>query len=598
MQRINRNSAHTDREGSSADTRGSSTPTRTPAPPAEATSDPGAAAAMQHAGLSPHAPNRQQSQPHSGAWSSAASGTGRALTRMTAHIDRNLTVRLPPAMADSQSAAAPSQPSLRDIERGRFHVNAGDSSHPVANRLLNVQLEQWVHTCLESSTSWRQDWEDATRNINGVPKDPPESLQATATALKTAARPRSNSLKIHFSALPHFPSDISHFTHLKKIDIRSAGLQSLPESIGAMRNLRELKLINSPVTKLPESLRDLSRLQSLEIVGCKRLERLPTSLISIDSSGLHGLTRLRNLSLHGSGLRHVPDCVTQMYKLERLDLGGSPLMALPRDINNLKKLQELNLERANIRELQPTVCELRRLKKLALANCTQLRALPQNLGQLQELEELNLRGCDNLTALPESIRQLPGNCNIRVPRHLEDQLNRLRPGAGSRAREIAQYAASSSNSAAGPSRTQSPQEMEKAIARKKINERAYAALDLIDDGKNPFMKGNPPFDRELENTGRRMTLGEIPGMQTLVEESNNPETRSILLGRRGLVMTTDKGAYDQKADAVNFDNLNRALNMWREREHIIIAEPSFRTHFPELELHITEQTQTGEHTDP
>ncbi|CTP93143.1 type III secretion system leucine-rich repeat domain-containing effector XopL [Xanthomonas graminis] len=519
---------------------------------------------------------------------SRASRTPALTERCTSHPGWRTLSPLPP----------PSQPSLRDIERGRFHVNAGDSSHPVANRLLNLQLEQWVHTCLESSTSWKQDWEDATRNIHGIPKNPPESLQATATALKTAARPHSDSLKINYSALPHFPSDLSHFTHLKRIDIKSAGLKSLPESIGAMRNLRELKLINNPVTKLPESLRDLSKLQSLEIVGCKRLERLPASLISIDYSGLHGLTTLRNLSLHGSGLRHVPDCVTHMYKLERLDLGGLPLMVLPRDISNLKKLRELNLERTNIQELQPTVCELRRLKKLALANCTQLRALPQNLGQLQELEELNLRGCHNLTALPESIRQLPGTCNISVPRHLEDQLNRLRPEAASRAREIARYAASSSNSAADPSRAQSPQEMEKAIAREKIDERAYAALTLIENGKNPFMKGNPPFNQELENTGRRMTLGEIPGIQTLVEESNNPQTRSILLGRRGLVMTICKGAYDTKADAVNFDNLNRALNMWRQRERIIIAEPSFRTHFPELELHITEQTQTGEHTDP
>jgi hypothetical protein len=459
-------------------------------------------------------------------------------------------------------------------------------------------MEQWVNTCLGSSTSWQQDWVDATRRIQGIANNPRESLQATAAALKTAARRHNPSLKIESSAFPYFPNDLSHFIHLKKIDINATGLQSLPESIRLIRDLRELNIINNPVTKLPESLSDLSQLRSLEIVRCSRLESLPDALIILDSSGLRGLTRLKNLSLRWSGLRRVPDCVTHMYQLERLDLGGSPLTGIPRDINKLKKLQELNLERTNIQELQPTVCELQKLKNLKLTNCTQLRALPQNLGQLQKLEELDLRGCHALTALPESIRQLPLNCNIRVERHLEDQLARLRPGTRIRPREIARYPASASNSVAGPSRTQDPQEMEKEIAREKINKRAYAALELIERGQNPFMKGNPPFDRELENTGRRMTLGEIPGMQTLVEESNNPETRSILLGRRGLVMTTDKGAYDQKADAVNFDNLNRALNMWRDREHIIIAEPSFRTHFPELELHITEPTETGEHTDP
>ncbi|WP_139119871.1 leucine-rich repeat domain-containing protein [Xanthomonas graminis] len=454
MHPINRNSARSDREGSSADTRGSATPTRTPAPPAEATSYPGAAAAMQNAGLSPHAPNRQQSQPHSGAWSSAAPGHGRALNRMTAHIDRNRTVRLPPGVVDSASAAAPSQPSLRDIERGRFHVNAGDSSHPVANRSLHLQLEQWVRTCLEHSTAWRQDWEDANRNIQGIAKDPLKSLQATANALKTAARPHSDSLKIESSGFPYFPADLSHFTHLKKIDINAAGLQSLPESIGVMRDLRELNILNNPVTKLPESLRDLSQLRSLEIVGCKRLERLPAALITLDSSGLNGLTGLKNLSLCRSGVRRVPDCVTHMYQLEQLNLGGSPLTGLPHEINNLKKLQELNLERTNIQELQPTVCELRRLKTLKLANCTQLRALPQNLGELQELEKLDLRGCNNLRTLPESIRQLRGDCTILVPGHLEARLAALRKQVTRPARPRAHYAASSSTSAAGPSRPQ------------------------------------------------------------------------------------------------------------------------------------------------
>ncbi|WIH05946.1 leucine-rich repeat domain-containing protein [Xanthomonas translucens pv. graminis] len=454
MHPINRNSARSDREGSSADTRGSATPSRAPAPPAEAASYPGAAAAMQNAGLSAHAPNRQQSQPHSGAWSSAAPGQGRALTRMTAHIDRNRMVRLPPEVVDSASAAAPSQPSLRDIERGRLHVNAGDSSHPVANRLLHLQLEQWVRRCLEHSTSWRQDWEDANRNIQGIAKDPLESLQATANALKTAAKPHIHSLKIESSGFPYFPTDLSHFTHLKKIDINAAGLQSLPESIGVMRDLQELNIINNPVTELPESLRDLSQLQSLEIVGCKRLERLPASLITLDYRGLNGLTGLKNLSLRRSGVRRFPDCVTHMYQLERLDLGGSPLTGLPDEINNLKKLQELNLEGTNIQEPQSTVCELRGLKKLKLANCAQLRALPPNLGQLQELKELDLRGCNNLHTLPESISQLRGDCTISVPDHLKARLAALRPQVTRPARPRAHYAASSSTSAAGPSRPQ------------------------------------------------------------------------------------------------------------------------------------------------
>ncbi|WP_185910705.1 type III secretion system leucine-rich repeat domain-containing effector XopL [Xanthomonas cerealis] len=556
---------------------------------------------MELAGLSLHAPSRQQSPSHSGASSSSGPRPARTLRRTT-QIDRDTVPRFASATETSEPAANLSPPRLNTVERERLQLHASDSPQLMRgrNRQLERHLDEWENKCLQNTNSWAQEWQESIRRIGEVETNPAAAVQSTKHILKAAARPGSNSLRVEYSALPHLPSDLSHFTHLNKIDIRCTGLQSLPDSIGQIHNLRELTLINNPVKDLPHSLRNLSQLQSLEIIDCKQFETLPSLLVNVGRGGAQGLTGLKNLSVRGSRLTRVPDCVTYMPHLEQLDLKGTRLRMLPPGIKHLGKLQELNLERTRIQVLQPEVCELPSLKKLHLKNCAELRALPSNLGQLRHLEELDLRGCNNLDTLPQSIRELPGNCTIRVPQHLQNQLDPLRPQAGRAARATTRYAASSSTGAAGPSRPQAlaPQAASNEASRKKITNLAYAALYLIDNNKNPFMADNPPIDPPSESNDDRMQLGEIPAVATMIQESNNRELRNIIKGKNGKVMEKGKDSYYRENEKVTNINLSSAVNMWRSREMIAISESSFRNRFPELELHISEQTQTDANADP
>ncbi|UKE48141.1 type III secretion system leucine-rich repeat domain-containing effector XopL [Xanthomonas cerealis] len=556
---------------------------------------------MELAGLSLHAPSRQQSPSHSGASSSSGPRPARTLRRTT-QIDRDTVPRFASATETSEPAANLSPPRLNTVERERLQLHASDSPQLMRgrNRQLERHLDEWENKCLQNTNSWAQEWQESIRRIGEVETNPAAAVQSTKHILKAAARPGSNSLRVEYSALPHLPSDLSHFTHLNKIDIRCTGLQSLPDSIGQIHNLRELTLINNPVKDLPHSLRNLSQLESLEIIDCKQFETLPSLLVNVGRGGPQGLTGLKNLSVRGSRLTRVPDCVTYMPHLEQLDLKGTRLRMLPPGIKHLGKLQELNLERTRIQVLQPEVCELPSLKKLHLKNCAELRALPSNLGQLRHLEELDLRGCNNLDTLPQSIRELPGNCTIRVPQHLQNQLNPLRPQAGHAARATTRYAASSSTGAAGPSRPQAlaPQAASNEASRKKITNLAYAALYLVDNNKNPFMADNPPIDPPSESNDDRMQLGEIPAVATMIQESNNRELRNIIKRKNGKVMEKGKDSYYQENEKVTNINLSSAVNMWRSREMIAISESSFRNRFPELELHISEQTQTDANADP
>ncbi|CTP93125.1 putative type III effector protein [Xanthomonas translucens pv. poae] len=593
--RIFRSRTTSDEQRNNANPGSQGTPARAPATPAPDAPNP-AGTAMELTGLSQHPPSRQQHSSHSGASSSTAPRSARTLRRTT-QIDRDTVPRFASAIETSEPAANLSSPRLNTIGRERLNLGAVGSPQLMqgGNLPLEQQLNEWENQCLQNTGSWMQEWQASIQKFSEVETNPDAAVLSTKKMLREAARPSSKLLRINFTALPHLPSDLSPFTHLKKIEIGCTGLQSLPDSIGDMQNLRELTLISNPVKHLPHSLCHLSGLQSLEILDCKQFETLPPLMVNIGPAGLQGLTGLKNLTVRGSRLASIPDSVTYMSNLERLELKDTSVQELPPDITQLRKLQQLNLEKTRIRDLQQEVCELPNLKKLYLANCAELRTLPLGLGQLRNLEELNLRGCNNLLTLPESISELPVNCTIKVPRHLEAQLATLRSAVGRPAGATAQNAASSSTSAAGPSLPQGIDQQ----AMKQIDARAYAALNMIEDeGKNPFTQENPVIDQIYDTTGKRMTLGEIPAVKQMIKESKNDVTRNILLVKRVLVMRKAREDYDKESDIVNVENLSRAVNMWRSRERIVVVEPNFRRDFPELELHLPEQTQTDAHADP
>ncbi|UKE70541.1 leucine-rich repeat domain-containing protein [Xanthomonas cerealis pv. cerealis] len=629
MKPLNPIATSSGRQTNSTDPRRHATPTRTLAAPAAEASDP-TSAAMERAGLPLHAPSRQHNLPQAGASSSSAPTLHRSM-----QMDRSQPSLAISAIAALERAASLTPPCLNDTERGRFHFDADDSPQLAQRQkpALQALLNQWLDECKQTCPSWQKDLDIEIARIKGADEHSsmPTLLQETANALRTAAEPGKDALKVHYTPLPHLPSDVSQFTHLSKIEINAAALQSLPDSIGKLHNLRELTLSNNPLKALPESLGELAQLQTLAVTDSKNLRELPHNLVGRRASGgTCGLTRLKILNLHGSNVRSLPSSVTLMRELQQLDLSKSPVLSLPDEIEKMQNLRELNLENTPIEGLPRTLCHLPALKNLNLENCVELRALPKELGQLRKLESLNLRGCTNLNALPVSIKQLPDNCDIKVPQRLEAQLANLRQpnadrAAAARRRNNTAYSvgfgaparpalatgatatlamrhparaaapgASASTNAAGPSKL--PDNGPLAQRTKSIQTRARAALALIDEGKNPFVPGNPSFGPTSEKRNRPMTLGEIGTLRQMLQESKDYANADFLHVETPI--QTPSGKICENTDEIDRDNLVACMRMWQAREYAVLAKANYRDCFPEVELYVPKQADAHAHPQP
>ncbi|MFC3655546.1 leucine-rich repeat domain-containing protein [Xanthomonas hyacinthi] len=499
---------------------------------------------------------------------------------------------------------------MNDTERRRFHLDATESPQLLSRTAMapprlqgaglqrttsmqdlpfEQQVQKWQHECEQNLASWEPSWKDVTRRMNGAERHVPTALQHTADILIRAVDPNCRTLEIESRPLPSLPTGITKLANLNSIKIISACLQSLPESIGNMRNLRDLQLSQNPLTALPASLCNLSRLETLNVFNSPKLMALPDNLVSPDATGqMQGLTSLKDLTLGNTGLTSLPASATGLLKLQKLDLSGSPVQSLPSDMHRLKNLLELHLDKAKIELLPPALCDLSQLEQLKLSRCQQLRALPEKLGQLGELEVLDLRGCNNLAALPATIAQLPAGCKITVPSHLQAQLANLRPPDVIEAR-LATIAASQIQ-----------------LTSDEINATGVAMLELLSEGKNPFLLGNPSYERESRPGEAARTLGESDAIKRMLWESDIERKRDMLAER------AEHGSHDEEwkrlknanlqgyteTSEANYVNLVKAVQMWEARERAVLFKPENRKAFPVLPIFLPEQPEADSHANP
>ncbi|KAJ0579552.1 putative TIR domain, P-loop containing nucleoside triphosphate hydrolase [Helianthus annuus] len=195
---------------------------------------------------------------------------------------------------------------------------------------------------------------------------------------------------------------------------------------------------------------NLHNLVCLSFNGCRKLKSLSGRICS--------LRNLRELWLHGCGIKELPEDIGQLEWLEKLDLSYSKVKHLPDSICNLKKLETLILDRCEVhqlpdnfgqiesltilslrntyvRYLPSNMCKLKHLKVLDLSECYRLEKLPEDLGDLECLEELNL-SVTSISHLPHSISLLKhlkvldlyGCCKLKkLPDNLEGTLISHRP---------------------------------------------------------------------------------------------------------------------------------------------------------------------------
>ncbi len=415
----------------------------------------------------------------------------------------------------------------------------------------------------------------------------------------------------------------------------------LPESIGDLTSLRTLKLDANLISALPASISRLKQLRELSVISCPDLSELPEDLAIRNASGeREGLVNLQKLELSNTGIRSLPPSLRRLKELKEIKIANSPLAELDSSIHGLPKLEQLDLSGCTELREYPLISQARApLKKIILRDCSNLRSLPHDIHKLSQLQKLDLRGCDNLQRLPVSIFRLPADCTILVPPRLQHELDRLlsirseptsalaaraarvarevQAARAAREAQATQAATGASSSAATSSSSETQQQ-----AHQRIDDTAYALLDLVIEDRNPFVADAPFFIPEKRCPGTPTMLGEVSSIAMMLSESKTTEFIEKLDGmaqrlresapiRSGaeaqgdyLAATNDwlalknshLGIRDENNNnifrddsEINAVNLSKAVQMWKVREMLVLEDPRDREHFPEIALHIPDE---------
>lgn len=185
----------------------------------------------------------------------------------------------------------------------------------------------------------------------------------------------------------------------------------LPDDITKLRELRSLSILDATSISgtVPEGIYRLSKCERLSIRKMDQMEWTVPERIS-DMTALKALT-LERLTL-------TAEDFTRFYTLKGLDSlalnTGAIKGNLPAGISNLTNLVYLDLNNCSRLNNIDEICSLPQLKHLLLAGCSDLSALPEEIGKLTNLESILLTGCKKLTVLPASFAQLTAMKSVQI----------------------------------------------------------------------------------------------------------------------------------------------------------------------------------------
>ncbi|KAL6638736.1 hypothetical protein ACP70R_023595 [Stipagrostis hirtigluma subsp. patula] len=199
---------------------------------------------------------------------------------------------------------------------------------------------------------------------------------------------------------------------LRILDFSECSSILLPASIGQLRQLRCLIAPRTQNERLPECITELSKLQYLNLKGSSQISALPESVAKL------GCLMYLDLS-NCSCLSKLPESFGDLKSLVHLDMSCClEIMELPGSFGNMTSLQHLELSDCKgVKALPESVCGLRKLQHLNLSGCFDLRKLPEAIGSLVDLRYLNMSFCRNIKELPDSFQ------NLRNLEHLNLSFN-------------------------------------------------------------------------------------------------------------------------------------------------------------------------------
>ncbi|KAF5829159.1 hypothetical protein DUNSADRAFT_16484 [Dunaliella salina] len=134
---------------------------------------------------------------------------------------------------------------------------------------------------------------------------------------------------------------------------------------------------------------------------------------------------LRQLSLVGTRLVHIPYSLPALQKLEELQLSRNTIVCVPGEIGAMTSLRSLDLSHNQIQTLPSSLCKLTNLTALNLMG-NKLSKLPDDIGNLHNLRILGLKS-NMLVTLPQSFTRLSSLVELFIT---DNQLTSLPEGFG------------------------------------------------------------------------------------------------------------------------------------------------------------------------
>uniref|UniRef100_A0ACD6AL76 Uncharacterized protein n=1 Tax=Avena sativa TaxID=4498 RepID=A0ACD6AL76_AVESA len=116
-------------------------------------------------------------------------------------------------------------------------------------------------------------------------------------------------------------------------------------------------------------------------VWCAKPARIENTIFKI-------LPCIRVLTLNGTSIQNIPDCIGSLIHLRLLDLDDTKISFFPESIGSLKNLMTLNLQRCKaLHSLPLAITQLSNLRRLGLAS-TPINQVPEGIGRLELLNDL------------------------------------------------------------------------------------------------------------------------------------------------------------------------------------------------------------------
>lgn len=208
-----------------------------------------------------------------------------------------------------------------------------------------------------------------------------------------------------------FPTGLSTFTHLQKLDLSSNQLSGeLSSSLGSLTGLTRLDLSNNRLTGDPAlALAPLHQLTELSLGNnffvCENINTL-----------LQNFTSLKILDLSNFGLTAVPDQISTYNALEILNLSNNTLKQNFEKLSPLSQLRELDLSGNQLTAIPPAIANLTPLTSLNLAQNKFTQNTLGPLANLTQLEWLSLED-NEIENLPTGIAALVQLVHLNLGRN-------------------------------------------------------------------------------------------------------------------------------------------------------------------------------------